>query len=249
MNSSEDAEPVRQNAAFATTRWSLVLAAGERDNSSSPQALAELCQSYWYPLYAYVRRRIGDVHEAQDFTQAFFQQLLEKQTIAAADPNRGRFRSFLLTACKRFLINEWHKDRAEKRGGFRKLLSLDFDLGESKYSLEAVDTETPERLYEQQWAITMLARVLEKLRTEFEAKQKPHHFEQLKQFLSGSKKTEAYAAAALELGISEGAVKVAAHRLRTRYRELLRFEIAQTVENPDEVDDEIKNLFTILGSK
>jgi RNA polymerase sigma factor (sigma-70 family) len=250
MNSSDqNAEPVRQKAAFATTRWSLVLAAGERDNSTSPEALAELCQSYWYPLYAYVRRRIGDVHEAQDLTQAFFQQFLEKHAISAADPNRGRFRAFLLTACKRFLINEWHKDRAEKRGGFRKRLSLDFDLGESKYALEAIETENPERLYEQQWAITLLARVLEKLRTEFEAKQKPAHFEQLKQFLSGSKKTEAYAQAALELGISAGALKVAAHRLRTRYRELLRFEIAQTVENPNEVDDEIKSLFAILGSK
>ncbi len=238
----------QNNPQFATTHWSLVVAAGEKKNSSSQQALAELCQAYWHPIYAYVRRRISNVHEAQDLTQEFFARLLENQTIATADPNRGRFRAFLLTACKRFLINEWHKERATKRGGGQKPLSLDFESEESKYVIELVDTLTAERLYERQWAITLLARVVERLKQEFTLKDQSQHFEQMKQFISGSKSTEAYVAAADALGISEGAVKVAAHRLRARYRELLRNEIAQTLQGPQEVDDEIRSLFEVLGS-
>ncbi len=233
---------------FATTRWSLVLTAGEQDDSVSEKALAELCQAYWYPIYAYVRRRLGDVHEAQDLTQAFFGQLLEKQTFRTADPNRGRFRAFLLTACKRFLINEWHKNRAAKRGGSTTQLSLDFPAGESWYSLEPADTLTAERVFERQWAITLLGRVLEQLKVECIAKGKGDHFEQLKPFLSGTKSAEVHDAAATALGISSGAAKVAAHRLRTRYRELLRNEIAQTLDRPDGVEDEIHNLFAVLGT-
>jgi RNA polymerase sigma-70 factor (ECF subfamily) len=232
---------------FATTHWSLVLAAGGREDSDSRQALAELCQTYWYPVYAYVRRRVSDVHEAQDLTQAFFARLLEKHTIESADPSRGRFRGFLLTACKRFLVNEWHKDRTVKRGGGQIPLSLDFESGESKYAVEPVDTLTAERLYERQWALALLARVMERLKEEFVNKDKALHFEQLKQFISGSKGVDAYEAAADALGISAGAVKVAAHRLRGRYRDLLRSEIAQTVEEPEEIDDEIRSLFEVLG--
>ena len=249
MDSSEPQQKPDQQSdpQFATTHWSLVLAAGVREDSGSQQALAELCQSYWYPVYAYVRRRISDVHEAQDLTQEFFARLLEKHTIESADPSRGRFRSFLLTACKRFLVNEWHKNRTVKRGGGQIPLSLDFESGESKYAVEAVDTLTAERLYEQQWALALLARVMERLREEFVDKDKVLHFEQLKQFISGSKGGDANAAVADALGISEGAVKVAAHRLRGRYRELLRSEIAQTVEEPKEIDDEIRSLFEVLG--
>lgn len=233
---------------FAMTRWSLVIAAGEQDDPASEKALAELCQAYWYPVYAYVRRRLGDVHEAQDLTQAFFERLLDgRQKFRNADPSRGRFRAFLLTACKRFLINEWHKGRAAKRGGSAAQLSLDFPAGESRYSIEPVDTLTAERLFEQQWAITLLARVLEKLKEECIAKGKGDHFEQLKPFLSGNKSASAYEAVAAALGISTGAAKVAAHRLRTRYRELLRSEIGQTLDCADEVEDEIRNLFAILG--
>ena len=249
-SSGQQEESVKQNnSQFATTHWSLVLAAGRREDSVSQQALAELCQAYWYPIYAYVRRRVSDVHEAQDLTQDFFARLLEKQSIAAADPSRGRFRAFLLTACKRFLVNEWHKARAAKRGGGHVPLSLDFESGESKYVVEAVDTLTAERLYERQWAIALLARVMERLREEFAQKGKLLHFEQLKQFISGSKRTESYVAAAGALAITEGAVKVAAHRLRARYRDLLRSEIAQTVQEPHEVDDEIRSLFDVLGSE
>jgi RNA polymerase sigma-70 factor (ECF subfamily) len=194
-----------------------------------------------------VRRRVSDVHEAQDLTQEFFARLLEKGAIGLADPSRGRFRAFLLTACKRFLVNQWHKARAVKRGGGQIPLSLDFESGESKYVVEAVDSLTAERLYERQWALALLARVMERLREEFVNKNEVLHFEQLKQFISGSKGTEAYGAAADALDISEGAVKVAAHRLRARYRDLLRSKIAQTVEEPQEVDDEIRSLFEVLG--
>jgi len=247
MASPHDSSQFSDRFDFATTRWSLVIAAGEKDDPASEKALAELCQAYWYPVYAYVRRRLGDVHEAQDLTQAFFERLLEKQTFRTADPSRGRFRAFLLTACKRFLINEWHKGRAAKRGGTAAPLSLDFPAGESRYSIEPADTLTAERLFEQQWVITLLARVLQKLKEECIAKGKDDHFKQLKAFLSGTKSADAYEAAAAALGISTGAAKVAAHRLRTRYRELLRSEIAQTLDRAEEVEDEIRNLFAILG--
>ncbi|HUG89690.1 MAG TPA: sigma-70 family RNA polymerase sigma factor, partial [Planctomycetaceae bacterium] len=248
MSSPADNSGFPPAASFATTHWSLVLAAREPDDSASRQALAELCQAYWYPIYAYVRRRVADVHEARDRTQAFFERLLEKGTLATADPARGRFRAFLLTACKRFLINEWHREHAARRGGECRTLSLDFDLGDSRYTLEPADTLSPERLFERQWAMTLLGRVLEKLREECEARDKLRQFEVLKQFLTGSERSDAYRAAADELGLTHGAVKVAAHRLRQRYRELLRSEIAQTVETADEVDEEIRSLFEILGS-
>lgn len=224
------------------------MAARGTDETSSA-ALAELAQAYWYPIYAYIRRRTPDIHAAQDLTQSFFQRLLEKNTIAAADQERGRFRAFLLTACKRFLVNELEKAHAVKRGGGVPHLSLDFDLGESKYGTQAVDTLTPDRLFEQQWAITLLARVLERLEQEMETKGKGEQFVHLKRLLSGSGRSNAISSVARELGQTEGAVKVAAHRLRQRYRELLREEIAQTVASPGEVDDEIRSLFAVLGQR
>jgi RNA polymerase sigma-70 factor (ECF subfamily) len=247
MNPHEPSPRPSCHSDFATTRWSVVIAAGEQDDPVSREALATLCQAYWYPVYAYVRRRIGDVDAAQDLTQTFFARLLEKQTLRAADPGRGRFRAFLLTACKRFLINEWHKGRAAKRGGEAGPLSLDFQVGESRFSLEPVETLTAERLYERQWAITLLARALDQLKEECAARGKAAHFEQLKPFLSGARCKSAWATAAAALGMSDGAVKVAAHRLRARYREILRGEIAQTVDRPEDVDEEIRNLFTVLG--
>ena len=235
---------------FATTHWSMVLAAG--DVAAGPHAkdaLAQLCESYWYPVYAYVRRRVSDVHEAQDLTQAFFEQLLERRVFESADPARGRFRAFLLTACKRFLVNEWHKGRAQKRGGGRRLLSLDFDSGESKLGLTAVDAQTPEEIFEREWAIALLERVMDRLHAEYVAKQRLPHFETLKAHLAGSPKDGSLAAAAHALGISETTAKVAAHRMRKRYRDLLREEIAQTVEQPTDIDEEIRHLFTVLGAE
>jgi RNA polymerase sigma-70 factor (ECF subfamily) len=233
---------------FATTHWSLVLAVGEASQPAATAALAQLCEMYWYPLYVYIRRRVGNAHEAQDATQAFFAQLLERDVVASADPHRGRFRAFLLTACKRFLINEWHKARADKRGGGRRPLSLDFDSGESKLSLVAVDRLSPEQLYDYEWAIALLERVMERLRAEYVAKDRLPHFDVLKRFLAGSPQRAGYAEAARTLGISETTAKVAAHRMRQRYRELLRAEIAQTVARPDDIDDEIRDLFDILAA-
>ena len=225
------------------------MAAGRDETSeSSASALETLCQTYWYPLYVYVRRRTNHVHEAQDMTQAFFEKLLEKKTIANADPDRGRFRAFLLTACKRFLANEWKKEQAVKRGGDNKTLSLDFEAAENRYSLEPEDTLTPETVYEQQWAIALLDSVLNQLETEFQSRDKQNQFEVLKPFLSGSKALT-HAEAGQQLGMREGAVKVAAHRMRTRYRDLIRAEIAQTVESPEQIDDEIRRLFEVLAEK
>jgi len=241
--------PAQQDAAFHTTRWSMVLAAGrDEKTASSTGALQTLCQAYWYPLYVYIRRRTRQVHEAQDMTQAFFERLLEKKTLANADPDRGRFRAFLLTACKRFLANEWSKQNTLKRGGGRNVLSLDFDAAEDRYAVEAEESLTPEVVYEQQWAITMLSTVLDQLAAEFEARGKQEQFEVLKPFLSGSKAIT-HAEAAQQLDMQEGAVKVAAHRMRTRYRELIRAEIAQTVESPEHIDDEIRRLFEVLAGK
>ena len=164
-------------------------------------------------------------------------------------PSRGRYRAFLLTICKRFLVNEWHKGRTAKRGRGHSPLSLDFEPGESRYAGEVTDSLTVERLFEREWAIMLLARVMERLKGEFAQRNKLSHFHQLKQFISGSGRPEAYVAASAALGISDGAAKVAAHRLRGRYRTLLRSEISQIVESPEEVDDEIRNLFEVLGSE
>jgi RNA polymerase sigma-70 factor (ECF subfamily) len=231
---------------FATTCWSVVLAAGHRSSPDSQRALAALCQSYWYPLYAYVRRRVADVHEAQDLTQEFFSRLLEKDVLAVAQPERGRFRAFLLTALKNFLANEWDKSRAQKRGGGQPVWSLDFASGESRYGMEPAHTTTAERLYERQWTLGLLARVLSQLRAEYAANGKEQLFESLKGFLMGDSESASYDDAGHALGLSAGAVRVAAHRFRQRYRQLLRAEVAQTVADPSEIDDEIRRLFASL---
>lgn len=232
---------------FAATRWSIVIAAGHRSSPDSRRALESLCQTYWYPLYVYVRRRVTDVHEAQDLTQEFFTTLLERNALEAADRERGRFRSFLLTACRNFLADEWDKAKAQKRGGGRRTIPLNFQDAESRYSFEPADDLTPERLYEQQWALTFLEHVLSRLHDEFVAKGKEHHFQALKPFLSGDNEAGSYEAAARELGISEAAARVTAYRMRRRYREILRAEIAETVAELCEVDDEIRSLRATLS--
>jgi RNA polymerase sigma factor (sigma-70 family) len=232
---------------FATTRWSLVLAAGRRSSPEGERALADLCRRYWYPLYVYVRRRVHDVEEARDLTQEFFAGLLERQTLARADPKRGRFRTFLLTSLQHFLINEWQKARAQKRGGGRRALALDFDAKDSQAAFEPAHDWTAERVYERQWALTLLDQVLGRLRQEYADADKARLFEQLKPFLAGETQTTRYAGVAQALKLSEGAVRVAAHRLRKRYRELLREEVAQTVADDAEVEDEIRALFTACG--
>lgn len=232
---------------FATTHWTLVLQAGQRGGQQADAALGVLCEHYWYPLYVYVRRRVGDVHEAQDLTQAFFARLLEKNVLAEAERERGRFRSFLLTALKNFLANEWDREHTQKRGGRRQPLSLDFDSGESRLHLEPAHGLTPEKLYERQWTLTLLERVVTRLQEELTKSGKSRQFELLKQTLTGQRDESLYATAATELGLTEDAARQAAHRLRKRYRELLRDEVAQTVAEPGEVDEEIRSLFESLG--
>ena len=233
---------------FATTRWSMVFQAGRGDSPDSRQALAALCEAYWYPLYAYVRRRGYGGDEAQDLTQEFFAHLLEKNTLRAADRRRGKFRSFLLSSLKHFLANQWRREGAQKRGGRRVAISLDFESGKKRYSLEPSHELTAEKIYVRRWALTLLEGALSKLREEFTARGKLRLFEQLKEFLGGRQSTMPYQEIAARLEMSEGAVKVAVHRLRRRCRELLREEIAQTVADPEEIDEELQELFAAMSS-
>lgn len=242
-----DTPPNSGTPLFATTQWSVVLAAGEHQQAGSHEALTRLCETYWYPLYVYVRRRVEDVHEAQDLTQTFFAELLEKQTIARADPSRGRFRAFLLTALKNFLTNEWHKGRAEQRGGGRIHFSLDFEAAESRLQFEPSHQLTPERVYERRWVLTLLDNVLETLRLELTESGKQSHFEQFKAALTGEMTGEEYERAAEVLGITPAGAKQAAYRMRKRYRALFRQEVAQTVAGDEDLDDEIRRLLSILG--
>jgi len=232
---------------FATTRWSLVLAAGERNSPQSADALAALCEAYWYPLYAFVRRRGHDADGARDLTQAFFTRLLEKNDLAAAQPERGKFRSYLLTSLKHFLANEWDRERAQKRGGGRSGLSIDFGTAEERYSREPSHDLTAEKIFERRWALVLLEKVLARLNGESAKAGKQGSFDRLKVFLTGEKSPVTYDQLASEMGMSEGALKVAVHRLRRRYRELLREEIGQTLAGPEEIDQEIRDLFTAIS--
>jgi RNA polymerase sigma-70 factor (ECF subfamily) len=207
--------------------------------------MAELCRSYWYPLYAFIRRHGHDAHEAEDLTQEFFARLLAKQFLAGAQREKGRFRTFLLMAVKRFLANEYDRAQAQKRGGGQTIVSLDGLEPEARYRREPVHSLTAERLFQQQWALTLLEKVLARLQAEMHGTGKAALFEALKGALA-CRNTESYAVTAAGLGITEGAVKVAVHRLRRRYRDLLRDEIAQTVASPEEVEDEIRCLFSSL---
>ena len=224
------------------------MAAGQRGSPQSSAALATLCENYWYPLYAYARRRGHQADEAQEFTQAFFARLLEKNDLAAADPGRGRFRSFLLTSLKHFLANEWDRARAQKRGGGRSVLWIDFGTAEERYRAEPSHDLTPEKVFERRWALVLLENVLARLHAESAQAGKANSFDRLKGFLTGEQSGVTYGQLAVELNTSEGALKVAVHRLRRRYRELLRAEIEETVADPDEIDQEIRDLFTALGS-
>ena len=225
---------------FSTTHWSLVLAAGRRGTVESNSALERLCKTYWPPLYAYVRRRVSNLQEAQDLTQAFFERMLEREFLQDADPLRGRFRSFLLTAFKHFLSKEWEKARAQKRGGAIHHISFDFD---SHSSPLPNDPLTAEKIFEREWAVTLLARVMHRLQRDMERSGKGRQFELLKHFLNGDGAEFTFADVAAELGQSEAAARMAASRLRQRYRELLREEIAPTLSSQDDIEDEIRSLF------
>ena len=231
---------------FPTTRWSRVILAGDPDAPLARESLAELCNAYWYPLYAYIRRRGYGPEQARDLTQDFFARVLEKGLLAEADPARGRFRSFLRTVCAHFLANRRDREQARKRGGGRAVLPIDAADAEGRYALELADGLTPERIFDRSWALTLLGRVLDQLGREYDEAGKAATFEALRGVLAGDPDAPSYAAVAARLGTTEGAARVAAHRLRRRYGELLRQEIAATLAEPAEVDDEIRDLFAAL---
>ena len=232
---------------FPTTRWTLVVAARDPKRKEVRSALASLCENYWYPLYAYLRRRGYPADQAQDLTQEFFIRVLEGRYLDRADPEKGRFRAFLLTSLKFFVADEEDRNRAQKRGG-GALRPLEFSSGEERYQREPAHDETPDRIFERRWALSVLDRVMEKLRAEFLCYGRPEHFERLKVFLLGHSDAP-YAALAHELNTSEGALKVAIHRLRKRYRELFRQEIADTVAHSTEVDSELRFLAAVLTKR
>lgn len=231
---------------FETTHWSVVLAAGVGTTPESKHALTALCERYWGPLYAYVRRRGYDVPDAQDITQGFFADLLERSSLKAANPDRGKFRAYLLTALKHYLSNEQRQQRAEKRGGGVCPLSLDFDSAEGRYRSEPADASTPESIYERQWAMNLLTTILIRLTEEHASTEKRALFDRLRPCMTGEETAMPYRQLAAELAMSEGAVKVAIHRLRKRFGELLRQEIAQTVAGDAEVEQEIRDLFAAI---
>jgi RNA polymerase sigma factor (sigma-70 family) len=239
--------PMAVHGAFVTTRWSLVLKAGEQQSEQADAALARLCQNYWYPLYAYVRRRGRPPEDAADLTQEFFARLLEKNWIAKADPAKGRFRSFLLASMNHFLSDAWDKARAMKRGGGVVVLPLEFDTAETRFSREPAGPATPDELFERRWALTLLETVLNRLRAEHERDGRVELFQELNPCLVGDRTAQPYAEIAKRLAVSEGTVKAAVHRLRQRYRDLLRAEIAETVSAPAEVDEELRHLFSVLS--
>lgn len=247
MDADSDLNASPKDAAgFFSTRWSLVVTAGDRDGADARAALETLCTLYWPPLYAYIRRQGFEAATAEDLTQGFLVMVLERGDLARANPERGRFRSFLLTAVKHFLINEQEREQALKRGGGHLKLSLDFPSTESRLGLQPAEEVTPETLFERQWALTLLDRVRQLLQNEYISTGRHSLYARLEGLLTGAGLEEKYSSVALELGMSEGAVKVAAHRLRQRFGEILRQEIAQTVASPDEIDGEIRDLFDAL---
>ena len=228
---------------FATTHWTVVLAAGQRHTPQSDGALEELCKTYWFPLYAYVRRRGHSKQDAEDLVQAFFARLLEKNFLANLDSEKGKFRAFLLASLKHFLANEWDKSQAQKRGGGAVNLSLDWQTADTKFQVAATNEPSPDKAFDREWALALLAKVIERLQTECAADGKGKLFEQLKMFLMAGGGDSAQADVAKSLGMEEGAVRVAIHRLRKRYRALLRDEIANTLTDESQVDAEMRALF------
>lgn len=240
--------PSAPRPAFVTTHWSLVLSARNEQSPQSAAALEKLCRIYWYPLYAYIRRSGKSRENAEDLTQAFFARLLEKKSLDSAQQERGRFRSFLLVVLKRFLANEWERAHAQKRGGFQTQISLDTETAERKFQSEITSAEIPpDRAFERRWALTLLEQTMSRLRAEFERAGKISEFERLKIFLTADKHEIPYATVATELGMNESALRVAVHRLRRRYRELFREEIAHTLAEGESVDEELRHLMSVLA--
>jgi RNA polymerase sigma-70 factor (ECF subfamily) len=232
---------------FTTTHWSVVLAAGQGCNPQAAAALEQLCRAYWYPLYAYIRRQGHSPEDAQDLTQGFFAQFLESDALGRVSPDKGRFRSYLLACCNHFLANAWKQGRTLKRGGGYQALPMDEAAAEGRYQVEPATDLTPEKLFERRWALALLDQALGRLQAEWRADGKEALFQAMRVFLSDVKGAVSYAETSRETGLSEAAARQAVHRLRLRYRELLREEIARTVESPSEIDDEIRHLFAAFG--
>jgi len=228
---------------FATTHWTVVLAAGKRSTPQSDRALEELCHTYWFPLYAYVRRRGHSKEDAEDLTQEFFARFLGKNYLEGLSAERGRFRAFLLASLKHFLANEWDKSRRQKRGGGVTPLPLDWQTADTQFQIAATAEPSPDKAFDREWAVILLAKVIERLNAECATEGKAKQFEQLKAFLTVDRDDLSYADAARALGLDEVAVRVAVHRLRKRYRQLLRDEIAQTLADAADVDEEMRALF------
>jgi RNA polymerase sigma-70 factor (ECF subfamily) len=232
---------------FATTHWSVVLTAGQGQSAPAQRALETLCRAYWYPIYAYVRRKGYRPEEAQDLTQEFFAQLIAKDHVRLADRNKGKFRGFLLARLDFFLAREWSRAHRQKRGGQFTFISMDEHPPEERYQLEPADLETPERIFLRHWALTVLKQAMNALQQECEANGKASLFQEAKNLISGERHGAAYAQISKSLNMGEGAVRVAVHRLRQRYGELLRLEVAHTVTSEEDVDEELRYLFQILS--
>ena len=232
---------------FTATHWSVVLAARDGTSMQAARALEKLCRTYWYPLYAYVRRKGSSAHDAQDLTQGFFAHLLQRSFLENVGPQKGKFRSFLLAALNHFLSDEWDKSRAAKRGGGQTFISLDDDNAEELYLSEPDSAITAEKIFEQRWALTLLAQALARLRDEFTAAGKTREFDHLKVFLSTPTSDGAYDAVAVDLEMPAATVAVKVHRLRQRYGELIRAEIADTVASPADLEEEMAHLFDAVG--
>lgn len=232
---------------FATTHWSVVLAAGNQETPEAVAALEKLCRTYWYPLYVFIRRQGYGVDDAQDLTQGFFSHILSRRFLERASREKGKFRSFILGSLKFFLADELAKLQAQKRGGGQAMVFLDAHSAEERYRLEPMELMDAEKLFERRWAVTLLDRVLERLEKEFSEAGKSRLFERLREFLLGDRASATYQETGNTLGMTEGAVKVAVHRMRQRYRELFQDEIAQTVADPAEIEGETRHVFTVMS--
>jgi RNA polymerase sigma-70 factor (ECF subfamily) len=232
---------------FATTHWSVVLAAGQQESPQAGEALEKLCQAYWYPLYVYVRRRGHGPEDAQDLTQEFFARFLQKNSVAAADPAKGRFRSYLLGALKHFLADERDRAQAKKRGGGQTMLSWEQDRAEARYRQEPTDDLSPDKVFDRRWALTVLQQATARLRQEYQAVGQLGLFEGLKTFVTASGAAPSYLQAAARLGLTESAVRSAIYRLRRRYHALIREEVAQTVGDPLQLEEEIRHLMSVFS--
>ncbi len=247
MTSTSTETPRQSEAWFVTTHWSVVGTAREKDSPKSAAALEMLCRTYWYPLYSFVRRQGRTPEDAQDLTQQFFARLLEKDYLKSVAQEKGKFRTFLLVALRRFLANEWDRQHAQKRGGFAPILSIDQELAESRFRVEPVANDQPDQLFDRQWAMTLLDQTMKRLEEEYVSTGRAKLFEALRGLIAKEDSGLSYTQVAARLNLSEAAIKMAVHRLRLRYREILKVQIAETVSSEEEIEEEIRHLFAAFG--